>query len=104
MNTATDKNPASQRVIINPDSIPHLPRHVKLRYNEPRQQWVILAPEKLLVPDDISVAILQICDGKNTVTTIIDQLAEQYQAPYEVISTDVTALLQDLTDKGFIIT
>ncbi len=102
MDTKTDNS--HQRVLIDSDSVPQLPRHVKLRYNEPRQQWVILAPEKLLVPDEISVAILKICDGHNTVDAIVDQLAEQYQAPREVICTDVKTLLQDLTDKGFVIT
>jgi pyrroloquinoline quinone biosynthesis protein D len=46
--------------------------------------------------------VLQLCDGVRDVATMVDQLAEKYAAPREAILTDVTAMLQDLADKGFV--
>ncbi len=84
-------------------SRPVLPRHVKLRFDETRQVWVILAPERVLAPDDIAVEVLQLCDGVRDVTSMIDSLAEKYAAPREAIGADVVAMLQDLADKGFLV-
>jgi len=40
-------------------------------------------------------------DGLAHLSAIIDALATRYtQAPRELIATDVTAMLQDLADKG----
>jgi|TARA_B100001964_G_scaffold178582_1_gene196978 pyrroloquinoline quinone biosynthesis protein D len=91
-------------VLIDEDSIPKLPVHVKLRFNEQRKQWVVLAPERLLVPDETSLEILQHCDGEVSVSGIVDVLAEKYDAPRETIGKDVIELLQGLADKGFVTT
>jgi pyrroloquinoline quinone biosynthesis protein D len=79
-----------------------LPRHVRLRYDEARRRWVILVPERVLVPDDTSVEIIKMCDGRRTVGEIVDNLAEKYSADRDQISTDVITMFQDLADKGFL--
>ena len=79
-----------------------LPRHTKLKFDETRQVWVILAPERVLSPDEIAVEVLKLCDGARSVADIVDQLAAKYAAPREAILTDVIAMLQDLADKGFL--
>ncbi len=94
----------TDRVLIDEDSVPKLPVHVKLRFNEQREQWVVLAPERLLVPDETSLEILQHCDGEVSVSGIVDVLADKYDAPRETIGKDVIDLLQGLADKGFIAT
>ena len=76
------------------------PNHVKFRYDETRGRWVVLAPERLLLPDEPAVEILKLVDGEHSVAAIIDDLVRRFEAPREVIATDVTALLQDLVDKG----
>ena len=53
-------------------------------------------------PDAIAVAVLQLCDGSRSVETIAAELAQTYNAPKERILADVTALLQDLADKGVV--
>jgi pyrroloquinoline quinone biosynthesis protein D len=83
-------------------SRPILPRHAKLKFDDSRQRWVILAPERVLAPDDIAVEVLQLCDGIRTVTDMIDLLAAKYTADRAEIGTDVIAMLQDLADKGFL--
>ena len=88
---------------INKDVKPKFPKHVKLKYNKPRDEWVILAPERLVKLDNIAVEILQLVDGIKNVDDISKLLAKKFSAPEEVINKDVTSLLQTLADKGFII-
>ena len=92
----------SRNISVSEASRPVLPRHAKLRFDETRQRWVILAPERVLAPDDIAVEVLQLCDGVRSVEAMIDLLAEKYTADRAAISTDVVAMLQDLADKGFL--
>jgi pyrroloquinoline quinone biosynthesis protein D len=82
-------------------SRPVLPRHAKLKFDETRQVWVLLAPERVLAPDEIAVEVLKLCGGVS-VGEIVDQLAAKYAAPRDAILTDVIAMLQDLADKGFL--
>lgn len=90
-------------LIIENDIIPKFPKHVKLKYNKPRNEWVILAPERLVKLDDIAVEILKLVDGMRSVEKISDILAEKFDATKKVIEKDVNSLLQTLADKGFII-
>src|ERR671936_768505 len=92
----------SRNIGISEASRPKLPRHTRLKFDETRQVWVILAPERVLAPDEIAVEVLQLCDGVRSVADMVDQLAAKYAAPLEAISTDVIAMLQDLADKGFL--
>ena len=80
-------------------SAPALPRHVKLRHDAARDRWVLLAPERMLVPDETAVLVLQRLDGATTVGDVADALAAEYDAPRDVILRDVLALLRDLAAK-----
>jgi pyrroloquinoline quinone biosynthesis protein D len=93
---------AARNISVSETSRPRLPRHAKLKFDETRQRWVILAPERVLAPDEIAVEVLQLCDGVRSVEQMIDQLAEKYAADRGAIATDVIAMLQDLADKGFL--
>ena len=73
--------------------------HVRFRFDERRKAWIVLAPERLLLPDKQAVAILQLIDGKRDVDAIIDELAGQFDVPRNVIAGDVLPMLQDLVDK-----
>jgi pyrroloquinoline quinone biosynthesis protein D len=92
----------SRNISVSETSRPLLPRHAKLKFDETRQRWVILAPERVLAPDDIAVEVLQLCDGVRSVEQMIDQLAEKYTADSGAIAVDVIAMLQELADKGFL--
>ena len=91
-----------RHISVNEASKPVLPRHAKLKFDETRQVWVILAPERVLAPDEIAVEVLRLCDGVRSVSDIADQLAQKYAAPREAIAADVVTMLQDLADKGFL--
>src|SRR5882724_9690160 len=92
----------SRNISVSETSRPILPRHAKLKFDETRRRWVILAPERVLAPDDIAVEILQLCDGAHSVALMIDELAAKYTAERAAIGADVIAMLQDLADKGFL--
>ncbi len=93
---------AARNITVSEASRPVLPRHAKLKYDDTRKVWVILAPERVLAPDEIAVEVLQLCDGVRNVAAIVDELVAKYAAPREAIATDVVAMLQDLADKGFL--
>jgi len=93
---------ASRNISVSEASRPVLPRHARLKFDETRQRWVILAPERVLAPDEIAVEVLQLCDGVRSVAAVIDQLAAKYVAERAAIAADVIAMLQDLADKGFL--
>ena len=45
----------SRNISVSEASRPVLPRHAKLKFDETRKVWVILAPERVLAPDEIAV-------------------------------------------------
>ncbi len=91
------------RLIVETDTTPALPRFVKLRHDKGRDRWIMLAPERILTPDPIAVEVLNLCDGEKSVGEISNHMAEIYNAPIDVIEKDIKAMLQDLADKGFLI-
>jgi pyrroloquinoline quinone biosynthesis protein D len=92
----------SRRIDITEESRPALARHARLKFDEARQVWVILVPERVLAPDEIAVEILQLCDGVRSVAEIVDALAAKYTAERKLICNDVMAMLRDLAEKGFL--
>jgi len=82
-------------------SVLKLAPHIVFRFDETRQRWIMMAPERLMLPDEQAVEILKLVDGKTGVSAIVDSLAARYdQAPRDLIAKDVTTMLQDLADKG----
>ncbi len=90
------------RAELGPDSVPSLPRHIQLQWDKRRQCWVLQAPERVIFPDEIAAEVLRRLDGAATLAQIVAALADEYQAPPAEIAADVTELLQDLADKGFV--
>ncbi len=89
-----------RRVTVAGGTILRLAPHVKFRHDETRGRWVLLAPERLLLPDEPAVEILKLIDGTRGVDAVVDALAQRFDAPRAVIAADVIAMLQDLADKG----
>jgi pyrroloquinoline quinone biosynthesis protein D len=87
---------------IDPTAVLRLKPHVRLQFNEARKQWIVQAPERVLMPDEIAVQILKLCDGKTSVEAIVETLAREYQAPRDVIEGDVLEMLRDLAEKGIV--
>lgn len=84
------------------DSVPRLAPHVRLRFDEVRDRWVVMAPERMLVPDEIAADVLRRLGDRLSVAALSRALAADYQASPEEVAGDVTEMLQDLVDKGFV--
>ena len=93
----------STPIVIGDASVPRLARGMRLQFDKQRDQWIIQAPERVFVLDAIATEILQRCTGEATVTAIVDDLAGKFNAPRDLISRDVNALLQGFADKGVMI-
>lgn len=84
------------------DAVPRYAPGVRMRHDKVRGAWVVLAPERLFMPDEQAVEILKLVDGSRSVGAIVDDLAARYDAPRALIATDVGTMLDDLADKGAI--
>ncbi len=88
--------------ILAPGVVPAFNRGFRLRFDEVRESWVVLAPERLFMLDEPAVEVLKLVDGVRTIPEIVDALAARYDAPRSAIDGDVAVMLQDLADKGAI--
>ena len=84
-------------------SVPRLPRGVRLRHDETRQQWLLMGPERLFKLDPIALAILRRCDGSTDLAAIVDDLAQEFDAEAETVDRDVRTFLGDLAARGMIV-
>ncbi len=86
-----------------PEGRPKLQSFVRLQYDETRERWVLQAPERVLVLDETGKEIVELCSGERSIGEIVEHLAEAYDAPKDVISHDVNAVLQVLSEKGVLV-
>lgn len=68
---------SSQRSL---DSRPRLASKVRLQWNVPRKQALLLYPEGALVLNATAQAVLELCDGRRTLEQIVRELAARYDA------------------------
>jgi pyrroloquinoline quinone biosynthesis protein D len=83
-------------------SKPRLPRGVRLKFDETRSEWLLLAPERVIKANAVAVEILKRCDGAATLNAIVDDLAAQFKADRSRIETDVHVLLGELAAKRMV--
>ncbi|KAA3452092.1 pyrroloquinoline quinone biosynthesis peptide chaperone PqqD [Mesorhizobium sp. SARCC-RB16n] len=88
-----------ERALVSLQSVPSLPKHVRIQYDAVRQAFAVLSPEKIFWPNEISLDILRRCDGQSTVDHIIADLASDYEADRKEVAADVIAFLQEWSDK-----
>ena len=55
--------------------VPRLPRGVRLRFDETRGSHVLLAPERAFNIDAIAYTVLELVDGRRSVSQIVDLLS-----------------------------
>ncbi|TCR67100.1 pyrroloquinoline quinone biosynthesis peptide chaperone PqqD [Bosea sp. BK604] len=82
--------------------VPALPRGVRLRFDEARQQWFLLGPERVFEPDETAIEILQRIDGTRSVEAIAEDLATRFEADRDEIAADVMAFLRGLANQRMI--
>ena len=85
---------------ISEESRPRLAAHRRLKFDESRKRWTIQAPERVFLLDEIAYAIVSRCDGEKTIAQVIDALCAAFEAPRDVVASDVKKLVQDFAGKG----
>jgi pyrroloquinoline quinone biosynthesis protein D len=78
---------------------PRLARGVRLQEDKARGRFALLAPERVLDANPTAVEVLRLCDGKRTLSEIVDDLAARFVADRARIAAEVEALLRDLAAK-----
>ncbi len=78
---------------------PRLAPGVRLQFDQLRNGWVLLGPERVIEAEGPASEILRRCDGSRTVSEIVDELAGIYQADRTTIANDVEDVLCELMAK-----
>ncbi len=77
-----------------------LGRGVRLRHDRERDSWTLMAPERVIVLDEIAhQVIVDIVDSDGLLAGVIDRLSQLFDAPREEIASDVIEMLQPFVDK-----
>lgn len=87
---------------IEETSVPALLRGVRLHHDKARDQWVLLAPERMLKLDGIAVEILKRVDGERSLAAIADDLCTTFEAERSQVLSDSGAFLQQLIDRRMV--
>lgn len=82
--------------------IPVLPRGVRVHHDRVRDSWVLLAPERAIMLDEIGHAILSEIDGVRSFGAIAAALSEKYAAPIDQIREDADGFLAALRSRRFL--
>ena len=85
--------------LLTADSMPKLWRMTRLHFDPVRQRPVLLYPEGAVLLNDTGAAILELCNGSNTVEQIVRILSERYHAD---VSSDVTEYLSLMAERELI--
>jgi len=84
---------------ITRDSQPALRAGVRLQHDRTRDQWVLLAPERVVELDEIALVVAQRYDGTRSLAQIAQELAAEFDADAADIEADVIELTATLQQK-----
>ncbi|EWC49166.1 coenzyme PQQ biosynthesis protein D [Xanthomonas citri pv. glycines str. 8ra] len=72
---------------------------MRLQQDRAREQWVLLAPERVVELDDIALVVAQRYDGTRSLAQIAQELAAEFDADAAQIEADVIELTDTLHQK-----
>ncbi|RAH99994.1 pyrroloquinoline quinone biosynthesis peptide chaperone PqqD [Acuticoccus sediminis] len=78
------------------------PTWARLKHCEIRGQWVLLVPEQVLYPCPTTVEVLERLAAPTRYGAVIDALADEYDAPVDVIEADLSPLVMGLVEQGYV--
>jgi pyrroloquinoline quinone biosynthesis protein D len=79
---------------------PKLRAKARMRYDNVRQTYVLLLPERAVLLSDTAAEILRLCDGSRTEAGVVALLQDKY--PDAAVPGDVREFLQQAAHKGWI--
>lgn len=72
----------------------------RLQWEEAQNMFVLLYPEGLVELNQSSAEILQVCDGKNTLSNIVSTLEAKFET--SGLNDDINNFLNTALDNGWI--
>ena len=80
---------------------PRLVTGARLRYDEVREEHVLLIPEGVVRLNPTAAEVLELCDGERSLDDIVGALSERYQGAD--LRGDVLELVGALTQRGLVV-
>jgi pyrroloquinoline quinone biosynthesis protein D len=80
---------------------PRLATGARLRYDEVREEHLLLVPEGAVVLNPTAAEVLELCDGERSLDDIVSALSERYDGAD--VRDDVTELVDGLAQRGLVI-
>jgi pyrroloquinoline quinone biosynthesis protein D len=80
---------------------PRLAIGARLRYDEVREQHVLLVPEGVVRLNPTAAEVLELCDGERSLDEIVGALSSRYQDAD--LGDDVRELVDAMTQKGLVV-
>jgi pyrroloquinoline quinone biosynthesis protein D len=80
---------------------PRLVTGARLRYDDVREQHVLLVPEGAVRLNPTAAAVLELCDGERSLDEIVVVLSDRYDGAD--LGDDVRGLVDGMAQKGLVI-
>jgi pyrroloquinoline quinone biosynthesis protein D len=80
---------------------PRLATGARLRYDEVREEHLLLVPEGAVVLNPTAAEVLELCDGERSLDEIVSALSARYEGAD--VREDVTELVEGLAQRGLVI-
>jgi pyrroloquinoline quinone biosynthesis protein D len=80
---------------------PRLVTGARLRYDEVREEHLLLVPEGAVRLNPSAAQVLELCDGERTVDDIVDLLSARYDGAD--LGADVRELVDGMAEKGLLV-
>lgn len=80
---------------------PRLVTGARLRYDEVREEHLLLVPEGAVRLNPSAAQVLELCDGQRSVDDIVEVLSARYEGAE--VGDDVRELVDGMTQRGLLI-
>ena len=80
---------------------PRLATGARLRYDEVREEHLLLIPEGAVLLNPTAAQVLELCDGERSVDDIVAALSARYDGAD--VRDDVQELIDAMTQKGLVV-
>jgi pyrroloquinoline quinone biosynthesis protein D len=80
---------------------PRLATGARLRYDDVREEHLLLIPEGAVRLNPTAAQVLELCDGERSLDEIVDALAARYQGAD--VREDVVELVDAMAQKGLVV-
>jgi pyrroloquinoline quinone biosynthesis protein D len=80
---------------------PRLATGARLRYDEVREEHLLLVPEGAVRLNPTAAAVLELCDGERSLDEIVSILSERYDGAD--VGDDVRELVSGMAERGLLV-